>query len=39
MGEWLKTVMKQVIAVAENGTGLVEALSSVEFCVHDNCHW
>jgi hypothetical protein len=39
MGEWLKTVMMQVIAMTEKGTGLVEAVSNVEFCVHDLYLW
>jgi hypothetical protein len=39
MGRCSKTMMKQVITVAEKGTGLVEAVSSVEFCVRDHCQW
>jgi hypothetical protein len=39
MGRCLKTMMMQVITVAKKGTGLVEAVSNVEFCVHDWCQW
>jgi hypothetical protein len=31
MGRWLKAVMKQVIAVAEKGTGFIGAVSNIEF--------
>jgi hypothetical protein len=36
MGRWLKVVMRQVIEVVEKGTGLVEAVTTVEFCIYDH---
>jgi hypothetical protein len=34
IGRWLKTMMKQVTAVAENNIELVENISIVEFCIY-----
>jgi hypothetical protein len=34
MGRCLKTVMKQLTVVIENGNDLVEKISNIEFCIY-----